>query len=196
MNPHRARKAETDCSRVDDLSDGERAHKPWGQLPRLHPEWEVTCGQPNLLTRSIAWCRDPTAVGISLVPVGQTQESSTGPQPVAPTALDERLDRRDTGLSLLLREQWRLISPRALERRKPCCRAWKCIVSIFHPQKLFGPGGWCLGRDATQGSLHLLVHPFSLSVGLRMETRGKADRGPQQLAKVCPKTRSELWPPI
>ena len=38
MNPHRARKAETDCSRVDDLSDGERAHKPWGQLPRLHPE--------------------------------------------------------------------------------------------------------------------------------------------------------------
>ena len=35
MNPHRVRKAETDCSRDDGLSDGERAHKPWGQLPRL-----------------------------------------------------------------------------------------------------------------------------------------------------------------
>ena len=70
MNSHGARTAETDCSRANDLSDGERAHKPWGQLPRLYHEWEVMCGQPNLLTRSVAGCRDPTAVGIPLVPVG------------------------------------------------------------------------------------------------------------------------------
>jgi len=162
MNSHGARKAETDCSRVADLSNGERAHKPWGQLPRLYPEWEVMCGQPYLLTRSVAGCRDPTTVGIPLVP----------------TALNKRLNRWDPGLSLLLREKWRLISPRALERRQPSCRAWKRIVSILHPQKLFGPGGRCLGRNTTQGCFHFLVHPFSLSVGLRMETRGWADLGP------------------
>lgn len=121
MDPHGARKTETDCSRIDDFIDGERTHKPGSQLPRLHPERKVPCRQPNLLTRSVTGCRGPTAIGISLVSVGRAQESSTGPHPGAPTSLDERLDRRDTGLSLLLREQWRLISSRALEGGKTCC---------------------------------------------------------------------------
>ena len=73
MNPHGARKAETDCSRVNDLTDGERAHKPWGQL---YLEWEIMCGQPNPLTRSVMGCRGPTAVGICCCEHTQATEAA------------------------------------------------------------------------------------------------------------------------
>lgn len=50
--------------------------------------------------------------------------------------------------------------------------------------------------EAPQGRFNLLVLPFSLAIGLRMEHREQAGGSPQQSAKFLPKTRGELGPPV
>ena len=58
----------------------------------------------------------------------------------------------------------------ALEGREAGGRIGKGIVGIFNPEELLGPRGWVAGGEAAQGSLHLLVHPFSLTIGLRVKS--------------------------
>lgn len=100
---------------------------------------------------------------------GGMEKGSPGPGPSPLAPLDVCLDRGNSGLLLLIGEQWVREAIGTLEWREPRGRAGESVVSIFNPQQMFRPGQGLLLGDATQSSLQFLVNPLHLSIALWME---------------------------
>ncbi|KAF7699938.1 hypothetical protein HF521_002896 [Silurus meridionalis] len=69
-------------------------------------------------------------------------------------------------------------------------------MGIFGPYQLRSPGSVVVSAKDAKGCLQVLVQPFSLPVGLRVEPGGQADRDTQEAAELLPKIGSGLRTPI
>lgn len=91
---------------------------------------------------------------------------------------------RGTGCCVCLsREQRGLVSVNALVWRHSHCQADQGVVGVRNPAQKGRPCGPVLCRHVPEGHLLVLIHPFCLSVGLRMESRGQTGGRPQMPAE-------------
>lgn len=87
----------------------------------------------------------------------------------------------------------RLVTQGFLKRRDSSGSRRIRVLSILHPRQLSIPCGLIWGGYTMEDSFQLLFSPLHLVVGLRVETRGQTDLGPQFQTKLLAHPRSEPW---
>ena len=110
VNPHGAGEQEVKGDGVNPSNDLEGTNETWCQFAGLNPQWEIPSREPHPLTNPIGWGWAALLVCVVLLPRHSLLKGRTNTPPGGTTPLDELSSRGHPDISLLLWEQWWLIS--------------------------------------------------------------------------------------